>query len=789
VLIALSLPLLWLDLLQLPIAVVIPNLESSWWGAIIHFSARGLQYGSDVVFTHGPFGYLISPVYTGELFPARVAWELVSKAIFVVILGLTLIRLPILWRPLFLLFVLLFVWAEGASDAVYFLIISCLAVLLFKHGSSSSALNIFAGALFAVFSLIKFTYFLLVIIVLGLTAACYCKLRRTSQAILVGLVFFASFLLCWWIAKQEYRHLLSYFTTSLDISFGYKEAMALPAANHAIVLAGVIAALLGLIQCVLILLDSRHPAVLFTALFIAGETFLSWNRAFIRSDDHVLSFFCLHPVLLAAMWIVAQPRRAIRWTGYTINLLVFVICLFGFSQQRPGQLSNRLHDTMGRIKSSWGIATGLRAFSEQFDTILIATRNTYALPRVQAEVRDATIDVLGNEQAIALLNNLNYTPRPVFQGYTAYTPKLINLNTAFYSSTKAPAYVLFKNQTIDNRYPTLDDAGVLKQLLYNYKPLLEEKGYLLWKRIQPTEPVQSVAAVTESLTFDLEHAIPANEIVWLELDIRQSLAGRALGLLYKPPAVAIRVTDTLGRQSNDRLVPSMASTGFIVSPSLRSSWQILRTASGTQSASGGSFSIQVADESHRFFQPTMVCRMATLPAVPKSDLDERARLMSDEVIVEKQETSQRWLLQLFDDSTEVLLRLDSRNGFDGISLVQGTRFAREEQGLRITSTGADPPILLPAFSTGSQGGAIFRIDLIVPIETSFQVFYLPAGAGDYAGRILDQSLRRGENTVYFFLRESQLMGGRLRAKTGMSTGDYVITNVEARSVSPETFQR
>ena len=25
----------------------------------------------------------------------------------------------------------------------------------------------------------------------------------------------------------------------------------------------------------------------------AGETFLSWNRAFVRADDHVLSFFCL----------------------------------------------------------------------------------------------------------------------------------------------------------------------------------------------------------------------------------------------------------------------------------------------------------------------------------------------------------------------------------------------------------------------------------------------------------------------------------------------------------------
>ena len=221
VLIVLGLPLLWLDLLQPPIITLVPNLESSWYAALTHFSAQGLQFGRDVIFTYGPFGHLASPVYTGELFAVRVTWELVSKVIFVVILGLTLIRLPILWRLLFFFFVLLFIRADGPSDALYFLIVSCLALFLFKHGSSSSLLNIFAGALFAIISLIKFTYFLLVIIVLSLTIACYCTLRRTSRAILVGLVFFTSFLLCWWIAKQEFQNLPSYFTTSLEISFGY----------------------------------------------------------------------------------------------------------------------------------------------------------------------------------------------------------------------------------------------------------------------------------------------------------------------------------------------------------------------------------------------------------------------------------------------------------------------------------------------------------------------------------------------------------------------------------------
>ncbi len=584
-LLLLGLPLLWLDLFQPPIAPLVPNLESSWYGALTHFSALGLQYGRDVVFTHGPFGHLVSPVYTGELFFIRMLWELVSKTIFVLILGFTLLQLPKFWRPFLFFFVLLFIRADGPSDALYVLIISCVTFLLFKHGTTSRALNIFAAMFFAIVALIKFTYLLLIVVGLILVGACYCVLRKTSQAILISAAFLVSFLVCWLIAKQELQSLIPYLTTSLDISFGYKDAMSLPAGDNMIVITGVFVVILGFIQCLLLFLDSRQPAILFAALFIAGETYLSWNRAFIRADNHVLSFFCLHPAVLITLWLIAKPKNTIRWTGYALTLLILLTSLFGFIQQKPGQLLSSVTGTMVRIKSSWQTVTGLSAFSDQFGAALAGARRMHALPKVQAEVRDASIDVLGNEQAMALLNNLNYTPRPVFQGYTAYTPSLINLNTTFYSSPKAPAYVLYKNQTIDDRFPTLDDAGALKQLLYNYKPLFEEKGYLLWKRIQPAAPVQPVATTTESVSLDAEHQIPAAEVAWLELDIKPSFIGKLRSVFYKPPPIMIRVTDALGRLTEDRLVPSMASNGFIISPNLRTSWQALRVTSGTSMTS------------------------------------------------------------------------------------------------------------------------------------------------------------------------------------------------------------
>jgi hypothetical protein len=210
---------------------------------------------------------------------------------------------------------------------------------------------------------------------------------------------------------------------------------------------------------------------------------------------------------------------------------------------------------------------------------LAEAKSAHALPLVRAEVRQQTIDVLGYEQGIALLNDLNYTPRPVFQGYSAYTPALIKANTEFYSSVHAPDYVLFKYQTIDNRYPALDDAGVLKQLLFNYKPLFDEKNYSLWKRIQSAKPILSASTLSESLAFDSERALPAGEQpLWLQLDIRQSLLGRALNLVYKPPLVTIRVTDGFGQRTSHRLIPSMSLSGFIINPYLKTSRQVLRVA-------------------------------------------------------------------------------------------------------------------------------------------------------------------------------------------------------------------
>jgi hypothetical protein len=415
-------------------------------------------------------------------------------------------------------------------------------------------------------------------------------------------------------------------------------------------------------------------------------------------------------------------------------------------------------------------------------------KSAHALPRVRAEVGDQTIDVFGYEQGIALLNELNYTPRPIFQGYSAYTPDLIKANTAFYSSPRAPAYVLFKYQSIDDRYPALDDAGVLRQLLYHYKPLFEEQGYSLWKQIRPAQPIQPLRTITESLPFDSDYRLPAGEPLWLELEFKKSLAGWALNAFHKPPLVTIWVRDNLGRQASHRLIPSMSSTGFFVNPYLKTQRQVFRLSGGSENSSVVSFSLHVPDGARKFFQKQITCRVSTLPEVPRTEMDEPARRLGDAAGADDETVAQDQLITAFNTSTEVVLKLDSKSHFEGISPLNQTRLSDEKAGLRITATGTDPQLSLPRLSPGSQRVAILRIEVEAPADTGFQMFFLPFGVSTYGEHVINRFLRRGENTIYLALTDSQLGGGPLRLDPGMAMGDYFITSLEVRAVAPEIIK-
>src|SRR6266404_5560302 len=84
--------LTWLSLVYLPKDVLSPELmDPSIQGSLSYFAEKQIQFGPQIMFTYGPFGYLMPEVYDGMFFKRRLLVELVSK-IFIVAVVLAIAR-------------------------------------------------------------------------------------------------------------------------------------------------------------------------------------------------------------------------------------------------------------------------------------------------------------------------------------------------------------------------------------------------------------------------------------------------------------------------------------------------------------------------------------------------------------------------------------------------------------------------------------------------------------------------------------------------------------------------
>jgi hypothetical protein len=162
------------------------------------------------------------------------------------------------------------------------------------------------------------------------------------------------------------------------------------------------------------------------------------------------------------------------------------------------------------------------------------------LPRFRDLIGRASVDVFGQYAVYALFNDLNYRPRPVFQSYVACNARLMRLNEQSYLSPAAPEYVMFGLAPIDRKFPPLEDAMVLRDLLINYEPVAAEGGFLLLRAKSADAPRLTLlreGTVRPGERIDLRAFGDAD--LWLELDLGQTLSGRLRQFFYRPPTVRL----------------------------------------------------------------------------------------------------------------------------------------------------------------------------------------------------------------------------------------------------------
>jgi hypothetical protein len=524
------------------------ELDSSWRMAIGKFFMEGRQFGREIVFTYGPLGWAMGKTFWGANWNVLVGWHIVQAIVFSAVVFWHAYRLTGYARVFFFLFFFLF--GLSYQDAIHQTVMAFAGWELIRRSEESWRWSSLGWiALLVVLSLVKFTNLLLgffVVLVAG--ALALWKTRRATGLIVPG-VFLALFIAGWAACGQNPLNLPAYFISSWQISQGYQDAMGLSCP------AGQLYRGLGVVALVVAFLGVnfltsadrvRNGALTLGALALL---YLNWKHGYIRADGHQIGFFYAALTVIVSAPLVLEPSPVLRWLKHALLAAAGLLAVVSCDLVLPGLVRGALGGAQNNVNTHAGFFLGLNHGREVYTGKWEAERNNYDLRKVKETVGRASLDVLGFEQAIALFNGFNYQPRPVFQGYSAYTPYLARLNHDYYASDRAPEFVLFKLQTLDGRLAMMDDPDVLRLLVQRYTYLFSEQGFSLWQRkpgafdAAAFEP-KLLRTATTAIGADLDVSdLAADQGVWVEIDYRFNLLGklrRPRRRVRPPPAPAHR---------------------------------------------------------------------------------------------------------------------------------------------------------------------------------------------------------------------------------------------------------
>ena len=601
-----------LAILTVPMAATDLGADSSWSGVLEWAHQRGAAFGREVVFTYGPLGYLVAP-YT--LTQPTVGLLLANAVLcYGTGLGLALLawRLRLIWGFALLAgFVLETVNADLRADIVIQVGLFCWGLLCFLESGRRLAMCVTALGLFAGFvALTKVLYlFAAGFSVFAILCVLLADRERRLSLLLCG-IFSGTLLMGWIACGQQLPDLGLFLVNSFRIAREYDQAAALEGLP-ALRVWGLLIAFTALSSIVLRAVDAlrvsprthRWPLMMLL-MWVTILVFVVAKHSLVRLDrSHFMGLAVFAPVVALALEAVARRAENLRgpeseltrssdqvrpllrrsflgWRAKPLLLvcrILAVLCvILSLSIVElaflPGiTASCRQVLAQCEYHAQWLFApTQCRS---SLEAELEARRKLAQLPMLRQIISNGTVDVFGSHQAYVLLNGLNYRPRPLFQSYAAYSRGLARLNEEFYLSAASPEYVLFELTSLEHRFPALDDALALRTLLINYQRVAREGHFLLLKR-ESAKPTKLTLVDQGTLTFTqpINLRQHAGENLWIEIEIKSSLAGRVMQLLYRPSPIRLSVWSDSGekpkRLERRQAARSVLQSGFVVSPFL-----------------------------------------------------------------------------------------------------------------------------------------------------------------------------------------------------------------------------
>lgn len=570
------------------------DIEASWrW--VLHLAAdRGFVWGRDIVFTHGPYGFLITDSYDPGTFAptilglaavalllvagvwrvvragiASLGWSLAVSALLIELMSLGEVRQNLFLHVDFVLCWL--AWTlRRRTDAE-------------RRPIDAWILNGLVAAA-ALGGLVKFTFLLGGLCSLSALAA---PDRTFVRAVAT---FAASFVGLWVLARQPLSALVPYLSTSVEIAGAYGESMGLrpPPRDVALFL---VAAAVALLPVARIWRRERsrgswiHPAG--CGLLI----FLDFKSGFVRGDvPHRLAAAC---ALLSWLAIALVPagKRSTAKASIAIGVVALAPALLLLSSILGERSGAGVLGFAGSNLRAWPVEFG-GAVRALFGRTGLPESDRSALAGIRREEPipglSGAVDLYTARVGLALAEDVDYRPRPVFQSYCAFTPSLLERNAEHLVGPRAPETILFTVvDWIDGRMPAMDDSLSWPTILSRYRVAGSAAGHLVLRKRDSARPytLRPIAGLRVGFGQPVrigEHR--SGSATWAEIDVRPTPMLRAWSVLDRPPVLVLSVLLASGERRAYRLVPGIARAGILLSPVIEEDAEFARFAADGRGA-------------------------------------------------------------------------------------------------------------------------------------------------------------------------------------------------------------
>lgn len=547
-----------------PWGVALPaaGLDASWRCALDRAHDLGLIYGRGLVFTFGPYFGVANGIYNVAFAQRDLLLGLgLGLAAWA---GVAALARPERWR--WTLGFMLALAATGHSDTASLLLPFLFSLLAARAASGGERpLDMAAGALLllamSLLALVKVSALAWLALAAGGACLLFLVRGRWAWAGLCAGIPLATVPLLWIAAGQPLAALPDFLKGSAEIIGGYNQAMQnLGDVKETILL--VLASgftLWWILRRAELALLQR---VLF-ALVFAAFLFLALKMSVVRHDAHALvggRFALLAPLLLGTL--CAGPRL------WRVALFGLMVCLYVDSHY-----SSSLPRSLAAAYAEPAAAAATRLARSPQELAQARAEGYRAMAQASPlPPQPGRVDLYPSECSLLAASDMQWSPRPVFQSYSAYTPYLAELNRRHLLGPKAPDTVFFHVDAIDRRYPALEDGPSWPELLTRYAPDGFAGDYALLRRKAEAPAGDALVPLAEAeARLNEPIAIPESDgPVFVVIDMTPTLAGRLASLAYKYDRVKFDVELADGGTRKYRLPPVMGRAGFVVSPLVES---------------------------------------------------------------------------------------------------------------------------------------------------------------------------------------------------------------------------